>query len=180
MRKSDLRKETLQYMKNMDPSIKNHADQWLAEQLYATKEFKEAQKIGIVLAMNHEVNTYPIIEETIRLNKQIFVPSTEYTTKKMTFQNLTDMHRLSVDEKGIKFVDSDTEKTNDLDLIIVPGVVFNEQGYRIGYGGGYFDKFLNKHKTKTLSLIYDLQINNDFVPENHDEKVERLIIAKTK
>ena len=180
MRKSDFRKETLQQMKNIDISIKNRSDQWLAEQLYSTKEFINAQKIGIVLAMDHEVNTYPIIKEMLRLKKQVFVPSTEYSTKKMTFQNLTDLESLSVDEKGIKFVNADTKKTNDLDLLIVPGVVFNEQGYRIGYGGGYFDKFLNKHKTKSVSLIYDLQINNDFTPENHDEKVEHLIVAETK
>ncbi|GEP84724.1 5-formyltetrahydrofolate cyclo-ligase [Staphylococcus piscifermentans] len=180
MKKSDFRKETLKHMKNLNKSIKEKADQWLAEQLFSTEEYKNAQKIGIVLAMNHEVDTYSIIKQIINQNKQAFVPATEYSTKKMTFQRLTDLSTLAVDEKGIKYVNAPTEKTDQLDLIIVPGVVFNNYGYRIGYGGGYFDKFLSQHRAATISLIYDIQLNNDFNTESHDEKVDRLIIAKTK
>ncbi|WP_105992689.1 5-formyltetrahydrofolate cyclo-ligase [Staphylococcus simulans] len=180
MKKSELRKSTLQKMQTIDNQNKEKADQWLADQLFNTDEYKAAQTIGIVLSMDHEVNTKPIIEEIIRQGKKAFVPATDYQNKSMTFQNLTDFSQLKTDEKGIQYVDADTEKTNDLDLLIVPGVVFNHDGYRIGYGGGYFDKFLSRHRTQTLSLVYDVQMNDSFTEEAHDEVVDRLIIAETR
>ncbi|PTJ88114.1 5-formyltetrahydrofolate cyclo-ligase [Staphylococcus simulans] len=179
MKKSELRKQVLQKMKNINNLNKEKADQWLKEQLLKTDAFRNAKTVGIVLSMEHEVNTFPIIKEIISQGKIPFVPATDYETKRMTFQRLNDLNQLNTDEKGIQYVDADTERTNSLDLLIVPGVVFNQEGYRIGYGGGYFDKFLNQHRTETISLVYDTQIDNTFKPEAHDEVVERLIIAKT-
>ncbi|WP_412520845.1 5-formyltetrahydrofolate cyclo-ligase [Staphylococcus simulans] len=179
MKKSELRKQVLQKMKNMNNLNKEKADQWLKEELLNTEAFKNAKTVGLVLSMDHEVNTFPIIKAIIDQGKLPFVPATDYQTKRMTFQRLDDLTQLSTDEKGIQYVDADTERTNSLDLLIVPGVVFNNDGYRIGYGGGYFDKFLNRHRTETISLVYDVQIDNSFKPEAHDEVVERLIIAQT-
>ncbi|MHD0397603.1 5-formyltetrahydrofolate cyclo-ligase [Staphylococcus simulans] len=179
MKKSELRKQVLQKMKNINNLNKEKADQWLKEELLKTYAFKKAKTVGIVLSMEHEVNTFPIIESIISHDKIPFVPATDYETKRMTFQRLDNFNQLSTDEKGIQYVDADTERTNSLDLLIVPGVVFNQDGYRIGYGGGYFDKFLNRHRTETISLVYDIQIDNSFKPEAHDEVVERLIIAQT-
>ncbi|MGO2109309.1 MAG: 5-formyltetrahydrofolate cyclo-ligase, partial [Staphylococcus equorum] len=82
------------------------------------------------------------------------------------------------DDKGINHVEADTEISNQLDLLIVPGVVFNHSGYRIGYGGGYFDKFLSQNTQPTISLLYDFQLG-DFEVESHDQPVEKLIIATT-
>lgn len=96
----------------------------------------------------------------------------------MSFKELDNLSNIAPDDKGINYVTSDTEITNDLDLLIVPGVVFNNKGYRIGYGGGYFDKFLSQHQQPTISLIYDFQINN-FEIEAHDQPVQKLIIATT-
>lgn len=179
MKKSELRKLILNEMKLLNKNQKTKADQYLAQKLYQSEVFKNAQKIGIVLSMAHEVNTFPIIETILSENKTPYVPFTDYSSKEMTFQKLEDFEQLSTDEKGIQFVNANTEKTNDLDLIIVPGVAFKTEGYRVGYGGGYFDKFLNQNPTRTISLVYDVQLNNDFNVEPHDEKVEQIIIANT-
>ncbi|PTK24567.1 5-formyltetrahydrofolate cyclo-ligase, partial [Staphylococcus saprophyticus] len=56
---------------------------------------------------------------------------------------------------------------------------FNDSGYRIGYGGGYFDKFISTYNQLTMSLIYDFQLS-DFKVETHDQPVEKLIIATTR
>ena len=62
-----------------------------------------------------------------------------------------------------------------IDLIHVPGLVFTTEGYRIGYGGGYYDRYLEHFPGHTLSTVYPCQIQ-DFSPENHDIPVQEVLI----
>ncbi|EKU49881.1 5-formyltetrahydrofolate cyclo-ligase [Staphylococcus massiliensis] len=178
MDKRLLRKETIAKMKDYSIENKKSSDQYLMNQLLKHDKFIKANRIGLVLSMPHEVNTHPIIEKALAMNKAVFVPETDYDNKEMNFKRIESLDQIGPDDKGIDHVVSDTEISNDLDLVVVPGVVFNEEGYRIGYGGGYFDKFLSKHQPKTLSLIYEFQI--DEIPvASHDQPVDELIVAKT-
>ncbi|MCG7338614.1 5-formyltetrahydrofolate cyclo-ligase [Staphylococcus sp. ACRSN] len=158
---------------------KQSIDIELSNRLFDTDEYKQATRIGVVLSMDHEFDTYKLIESMLKDGKAVFVPKTDYQNKTMTFQSLQNLNDIGPDEKGINHVVTDTDLTNELELLIVPGVVFNQMGYRIGYGGGYFDKFLSQNKQPTVSLIYDFQLDQ-FKPESHDQPVDKLIIATTK
>ncbi|GAK06480.1 5-formyltetrahydrofolate cyclo-ligase [Geomicrobium sp. JCM 19038] len=64
-----------------------------------------------------------------------------------------------------------------IDVTVVPGVAFNNKGYRIGYGGGYYDTFLEKYPSiATISLLYDFQLHQKVHEEPHDQRVDYLII----
>ncbi|MDR4196902.1 5-formyltetrahydrofolate cyclo-ligase, partial [Bacillus cereus] len=65
-----------------------------------------------------------------------------------------------------------------IDLLIVPGVVYHQNGYRIGFGGGYYDRYLANYPNQTCSLVFQEQINNQLVPESFDKKVQHLFIDK--
>lgn len=93
----------------------------------------------------------------------------------MTFKQLLDLNEIERDEKGIYHSISNTDTSNQLDLVVVPGVGFKSDGYRIGYGGGFYDRFLSKFKPNTISLLYDFQLI-DFKPDEHDQPVDELII----
>ncbi|MBF7017014.1 5-formyltetrahydrofolate cyclo-ligase [Staphylococcus durrellii] len=178
MTKVKMRKQMLNKMKSFSGTNKQLADDSLARQLYETTFYQEAQKVGIVLSMPHEVNTYKIIKHMFEDKKQVFVPETNYELHSMIFKEITDLATIELDSKGINHVIADNQTTENLDLLIVPGIIFNQHGYRIGYGGGYFDKYLANHKQDTISLIYDFQIDA-FEIEGHDQPVDAIIIATT-
>lgn len=173
--KKTLRKEILTQMKQQPKLVKDNYDQDIYTQLFSHKHFQSANSVALVLSMKHEVNTRPIIDVLLKNHKKVFVPSTNYETKQMKFQLLQDLESIDVDEKGIQFVNQETEYSDEIDLIIVPGVVFNEEGYRIGYGGGYYDKYLSQYNGHTISLAYPFQLNT-FIPESHDFAVQEIII----
>ncbi|MFA0981354.1 5-formyltetrahydrofolate cyclo-ligase, partial [Staphylococcus aureus] len=81
-----------------------------------------------------------------------------------TFKEIFNLKDIDVDNKWIYYPTSKGETTNNLYLIVVPGVGFQDDGYRIGYGGGYYYRFLANYQTKTISLLYDFQITS-FEPE---------------
>lgn len=178
MTKVEKRKQMLKKLKSYTGSNKQLADNSLAKQLYDTKVYQKAQSVGIILSMPHEVDTYNIIKHMFEDNKQVFVPETNYKLHTMIFKAITDLNDIELDSKGINHVIADNQTIEHLDLLIVPGVVFNHHGHRIGYGGGYFDKYLDNHEQDTISLIYDFQIDA-FEPEEHDQPVDTLIIATT-
>lgn len=179
MTKKVLRQKTLEKMKQLTINQKAQADAWLFEQLIRHPKYQRAEKIGLVLSMPHEVTTDSIIMHALNEGKAVFVPTTDYDNKTMSFQQFTDFNQLATDDRGIRYIKENTPIQNELDLVIVPGVVFNRDGYRIGYGGGYFDRYLSRYQPHTLSLIYPLQINDSIPVEVHDYPVDELIIAHT-
>ncbi|ARJ49856.1 5-formyltetrahydrofolate cyclo-ligase [Staphylococcus lutrae] len=179
MSKKALRQKTIAKMKQLSAYQKSEADRWLFEQLIHHPAYQRARSIGLVLSMPHEVTTDAIIRNALNENKDVYVPSTDYADKTMVFQQFTDFDQLNTDKKGIRYLRVNTPIQNHLDLVIVPGVVFNHDGYRIGYGGGYFDRYLAEYQPHNLSLVYDIQIDDTIQIESHDYPVSELIIANT-
>lgn len=175
MNKKEIRSSILTTMKKHSNTEKDIADDWLANQFFKSQSYQEATSIGIVLSLPHEVNTYKIIQQSLKDHKKIFVPEVDYKSKIMTFKQLLDLNEIERDEKGIYHSISNTDTSNQLDLVVVPGVGFKSDGYRIGYGGGFYDRFLSKFKPNTISLLYDFQLIN-FKQDEHDQPVDELII----
>ncbi|MCO0860750.1 5-formyltetrahydrofolate cyclo-ligase [Staphylococcus pasteuri] len=175
MSKKNIRANILTKMKQHNSMQKNEADNWLATELINSQAYQNASSIGFVLSLSHEVNTYQMIQQALNDNKELYVPEVNYQTKVMTFKQLLNINDIEKDEKGINHSVSESNTSNHLDLIVVPGVGFRKDGYRIGYGGGYYDRFLSNFKTNTISLLYDFQLT-DFQPDTHDQPVDQLII----
>ena len=71
-------------------------------------------------------------------------------------------------------IPTSNELNNDVDLLVVPGVIFNDKGYRTGYGGGFYDRFLKGYQGKTVSILFDEQFG-EVIVESHDMPVDYLI-----
>lgn len=146
----------------------------LLRQLFKCEDWKNASSVGITLSMAHEINTFDIIKYALIEGKSVYVPHCDYSSKRMDFVKFQSPDELIEDAKGILAVQEPHEINNHLDLLIVPGVAFDERGYRIGYGGGFYDRFLACFTGKAVSLALEGQITA-LEPEPFDEPVHLVI-----
>ena len=173
--KSELRKQVLQEMKSLPQEQKQAIDQALTEQLLQHPFYQEAKVIATYLSFPHEFQTQELIEQALRDGKKVLIPKT-YPKGRMDFV-VYDPQQLVKTSFGLLEPQGDLEvvDASQIDLIHVPGLAFTTEGYRIGYGGGYYDRYLKHFPGHTLSTVYPCQIQ-DFIPENHDIPVEEVLI----
>lgn len=173
--KSELRKQVLQEMKAIPRQQKQFIDQTLTERLLHHPFYQEAKVIATYLSFPHEFQTQGLIEQALRDGKKVLIPKT-YSKGRMDFV-VYDLQQLVKTSFGLLEPQGNLEvvDASQIDLIHVPGLAFMMEGYRIGYGGGYYDRYLEYFSGHTLSTIYPCQIQ-DFIPENHDIPVQEVLI----
>ena len=101
--------------------------------------------------MENEVNTYPIIEKAWEEGKKVVVPKCNKEARTMSFRKISNFDQLETVYMNLREpIPALTEEVNadEIDLQIVPGVAYTERGERIGYGGGYYDRYLMHYKGK--------------------------------
>ncbi|MCU5703092.1 5-formyltetrahydrofolate cyclo-ligase [Bacillus wiedmannii] len=176
-----LRKQIIEHMNSLSEERYTTLSEQIAFSLYAQKEWAEAKTVGITLSMENEVNTYAIIEKAWEEGKKVVVPKCNKETRTMSFRQISNFDQLEIVYMNLREpIPARTEEVNadDIDLQIVPGVAYTERGERIGYGGGYYDRFLLHYKGKTLSLAYSFQIVEHIPVEPFDKNVEKIITEK--
>ena len=173
--KKTLRKETIAAMKKLPQSVKTEADSQLTQRFIQLPAFQEAQTLATYLSMGHEFSTASLIQAALQSGKRVCVPRT-YPQGQMEFVEYdpdilekTRFGLLEPNGKG-KLVDK-----AEIDLIHVPGLVFQSKGYRIGYGGGYYDRYLADFAGKTVSTIYSIQ-QKEFQPDVFDQAVQEVLV----
>ncbi|TDL97894.1 5-formyltetrahydrofolate cyclo-ligase [Macrococcus brunensis] len=172
--KKGIRKKVISYLKETDKYL---AEIELLKTLFNSTEWQNAESIGVTLSMDHEVSTENIIRFALIENKKVYVPNCDYQNKTMDFVRFHSPADLHKDEKGILAVENPTEVNNEVDLLLVPGLGFNTDGYRVGYGGGYYDRFLSSFNGRTVSVILDAQIM-DIPIDDFDQPVHQIITEK--
>ena len=173
--KAELRKKILQEMKALSQEQKQAMDQALTDQFLKHPFYQEAKLIASYLSFPHEFQTQELIEQALKDGKKVLIPKT-YPKGRMDFvvyhpQQLVKTSFGLLEPQG----DLEVVEPSQIDLIHVPGLVFTTEGYRIGYGGGYYDRYLEHFAGQSLSTIYPCQIQT-FNPDSHDIPVQEVLI----
>lgn len=178
LNKKEFREACLKELKALDREQKKLWDQYLLER---TKEKLAAfgvKRMHIYLSMDHEVNTWPIIEYAQKTNIAVFVP-------KIKKPNILSHHRFLTSQDlvkskfGIWEPVTKPEAKLQFDLIICPGLAFDGNANRLGYGGGFYDRFLSEQvQAHKLALCYPLNFKTDIPFEAHDIRMDELIVAQ--
>ena len=173
--KAELRKKILQEMKALSQKQKQAMDRVLTERFLNHPFYQEAKAIATYLSFTHEFQTQELIDQALKDGKKVLIPKT-YPKGRMEFV-VYDPQQLKKTSFGLLEPQGDLEvvDTSRIDLIHVPGLAFTTEGYRIGYGGGYYDRYLENFAGQTMSTIYPCQIQ-DFNSEDHDIAVQEVLI----
>lgn len=183
MDKTTLRNKVREALSNMSAATYREQSFAIVRKVLQEPYIIEANTIGITISNKPEVDTIHLIEALWKLGKTVAVPKCNAKTREMSFYAIESFAQLETVYMHLRepipeiseFVDA-----NEMDIILVPGVVFDTQGYRIGYGGGYYDRYvLHYKKGKLISVLFDEQLYEQVPIETHDYPVD-LIITPTK
>ncbi|MCR8853170.1 5-formyltetrahydrofolate cyclo-ligase [Lysinibacillus fusiformis] len=179
MDKTTLRNKVRETLAIMNEEVYIRQSKAVVQRVLQEPYIIEANTIGITISNQPEVDTILLIEELWQLGKKVAVPKCHPKTREMTFYAIESfaqletvyMHLREPIPERCELVDA-----NEMDIILVPGVVFDRLGYRIGYGGGYYDRYiLNYKKGKLMSLLFEEQIVNRVPTEEHDCPVDIIV-----
>ena len=180
MDKKALRKELLIKRENLTEEEILKKSNLIANSIYNSKVYRDAKTIMTYISFKNEVYTHNIIKKSIIENKKIVVPITIPETKELKISQVLDFNELEIGyyniltpkKEFLRYIDP-----KDIDLVLVPGVAFDKNGYRIGYGGGYYDRFLDKLRKDAIKigLAFDLQLIDKVPKDNYDKSVDIII-----
>ena len=147
----------------------------LAQQLYAPPAYKEAKSIFGYLSYNQEVRTMPMLERAQKDGKRVAVPKVIGDT--MIFIWLDDLSRIELGYCNIpEPIDNGPEAVDETALVMMPGLAFDPTGRRCGYGGGFYDRYLEQHPNHpTLAMCYGFQMFDELETDPHDIPVNYVL-----
>lgn len=170
MIKKSIRDHILDKRSNLGENNHNLLSHTIINKLYQSSLYGDAKTMMTFISFGDEVDTHGFIRKSLENGKRITVPITFPKTKELKPSEIFDFNELEIGfyniltpkDEFIRFIDP-----KEIDLIIVPGVAFDRDGYRVGYGGGYYDRFLSKYPDAIkLGIAFDLQLI-DKVPKEH-------------
>ena len=177
--KARIREEMSRKRRYLTKKEKTELDNKILNTLVNLPEWKKAKKILIYIAHRYEIQTSGILRIFLK-KKQIIVPKTHLRFHSLSLHKIKSPDDLFIGRYGLLEPNPGTQmiEPEEVDLAVIPGMVFDLKGHRIGYGKGYYDK-LNKHlKCKKISLAYNFQIIDNIPAEKHDQPIDILITEK--
>ena len=177
MDKKQLRSIIREKKRAMTPEEIREKSRILMEKLLKTELYQKAQTIYGYLSYNQEVQTLPILAKALEEGKRVAVP--KVYGEEMRFLYLEDLSLVAPGFGGIPEPIADSPVAEDPHaLVLMPGLAFDPEGHRIGYGGGFYDKFLAAEPSHpTLALCYDFQVLSSLETDPHDIPVDQVLWA---
>lgn len=185
-KKKVLRSTYLKKRNQLEPEKKRAASGKITEWVLANKRFKQAKTVFIYASYKSEVETRELIQAALRLGKRVAVP--KVTGTEMDFYEITSWEELFPGSYGIlepQVSDEAPAIPVDSDVMLIPGVAFDRSGGRIGYGGGYYDRYIRRiesaygNKPYLMALGFACQIYPGKVPaEEHDKKMDCILTER--
>jgi len=171
--RKSLRSLLLEKRDNTSFDFMKIASEKIQKKIKKINAFRNAQKIGVYYPIGSEILTQDIIQELLSNGKDVFLP--KVMGEKMEFRKITDFSSLEKGSFDIMEPKDDCQVDNDLEVVIVPTVGISPIGVRLGYGHGFYDRFLAEHKSVTISLTLEKQIVKNIPKSEHDIIIDWII-----
>lgn len=174
-----LRKELLHKRQSLNAEDKAFLDNQIIENIIFTDHYKIADLVIMYAATKGEIDLTPLFNKAISDRKKVAFPRC-FEGRQMKFFLVSDIGQLEIGKYGIQEPKITLPEAvfSKNDLCIVPAIAYDREGYRLGYGGGYYDVFLSDFIGKSVGAVYDFLLVEKLPREETDHKVEILITEK--
>ena len=160
--KADLRVRTLARRRAMGPGARAVLSERIARRLFELDVYRGARVVHLYVgAIEGEVETRAIALETLRQGKRVACPRVERRPPRLDHYQVRSLADLRQGPRGLWEPDSERARpiaVGEIDVVLVPGIAFDRRGHRIGFGAGYYDRFLTRIEVPKVGLAYSLQI----------------------
>jgi len=178
-RKHAIRAESLAARRALTPDQAIQKSTAILERLRSLPAFESARALLVyVSSKDNEVDTLHLIRSAIESGRKVLVPVAVTSTREMVWSELRSLDELTPSTFGIMEPKEDCVRPvehGERDVALVPGIAFDAAGRRIGYGGGYYDRFLASFSGKKVALAYELQVYDSIPSEPHDLPVDVIV-----
>lgn len=182
MNKNIMRNKFMNKRENLSKEEVEFKSKKIVNKFLETDFYNNSKKIFVYVSYKNEIETHNLIKKMLKDNKTVYVPVPDPKTKEMEAVLIDKFNDLTEGAYGILEPVNPKSKIDPsfLDLIIVPGLVFSLKGFRIGYGGGFYDRFLARAQTNELtpikiSFVYKEFLIDEIPVDQYDLPVDFLI-----
>lgn len=175
--KKEMRKAYIARLQQLDLHTRMAEQDQLTSMLYDQPEWVSAKTVALTISMPLEINTSPIILHARHKGKRVVVPRT-LANHQMEFVELKEDTDFQETQFGVlEPQGNDVVTPDEIDLMVVPGVAFTLSGKRLGFGGGYYDRYLAKFHGRTVSMALTTQLadEDEWPTGRYDMRVDRVL-----
>tara|TARA_Y100000590_G_scaffold64049_1_gene68811 strand:+ start:5693 stop:6253 length:561 start_codon:yes stop_codon:yes gene_type:complete len=147
----------------------------MTDKLFSNQIFQNSNSIGFYYSLKKEVSTSNMIQKSLDLGKKVSLPKIDSESKTMNFHIINGIDNLQKNHFDI-YEPINGDISNNIDVIIVPGIAFDQLGNRLGFGSGYYDKFLKSQTSiYKIALAFDFQLIDNIDVQEHDVPMDLII-----
>ena len=174
--KKEFRRALRGRIAEQDEAYLEESDRKICRVLSGLDEIKNAKEIFAYWSVKNEVGTHEFIESCLKTGKKVFLP-VSYPGGSMSFVRLTDTEHMRNGLYGLPIPPEGAEEAepDETAVIIVPALTFDEKGFRMGQGGGYYDRWLTGRRVFSIGLARDALICPEVPTAPHDRKVDCVV-----
>ncbi len=173
LEKKSLRKILLEKRDNTSANLMEIASKKIQKKLERIEVFKKAKKIGLYYPTGSEIYTNDIIQKLLSESKEVYLP--KVIGENLEFKKINDFSDLESGKFDILEPKENCQSDNSLDVIIVPCIGITSSGDRLGYGLGFYDRFLSKNKIPTIAITLEKQIVKNIPVAQHDIQIDWIV-----
>jgi len=181
--KKQLRREILEKLHNIPKEEKRKKVKILKDKLFSLNEFKKAKCVMFYVSKHYEIDTHGMIDESLAMGKRVLVPITLKEERMLKASELRDREKeLIKGHYGIHQPHEDHIRPvplEEVNLMVIPALAFDKGGHRLGHGGGYYDRFLERAPSSVMKvgLAFAFQLVDKLPTHDKDVPVDKVIVS---
>ncbi len=173
IQKAALRKNLLERRDETSADLRDISSRKIHQNLKQIDAYDTSQNIACYFPIGSEVNTQEVMLDILEKGKNLLLP--RITKNDIVFHTVTNLEKLEKGDFDIMEPRDDYKKAEKIDSILVPTIAISKSGIRLGYGKGYYDRFLSTTKAVKISLTYSKQIIKSIPNDTHDIKMDWIV-----